>query len=474
MKNKQLIESLKKLMTIHCDPTSQSHDERYYTKTDMDNIFWYTGLKKYTTIINLTDTSVYSEDTWYPVNGEPFSRHQAFQVTAHLNISGTPSWATHANGFYCDLDLINIASGWGTTNGEITVLNNEMRFVKDGKHPAIFVQNYQSSVPIWYLRGGGRYEIVSSVNMSWTPHTDAYVSKPDDPLYRVEYPATTNPPKTAAGLQLSTMMTNIDGTASNVNGQGIIYGKTHAPTDSELFRYQGLQLRENELSDNAHTNDIHYAPGITFNWKGATASTMVMNALGNFVFFRSNGVNRATIDAIFQSSSADYAELFEYEDGNTNNNDRVGLFVTMKGDKITLAQSEDDYILGVISGNPSMLGNAADNEWSGKVLCDDFGRTLYEKTNTTEDMPILNPDYDPDLIYIPRTQRPEWDAVGMIGVLSVIDDGTCVVDGYCTASKNGIATFANNEYELRGGGSVVKHFRVIKRVSKNVIKIVFR
>lgn len=39
----------------------------------------------------------------------------------------------------------------------------------------------------------------------------------------------------------------------------------------------------------------------------------------------------------------------------------------------------------------------------------------------------------------------------MIGVLSVIDDGTCVVDGYCTASKNGIATFANNEYELRGG-----------------------
>ena len=31
------------------------------------------------------------------------------------------------------------------------------------------------------------------------------------------------------------------------------------------------------------------------------------------------------------------------------------------------------------------------------------------------DVPIENPDYDPDLVYEPRSERPEWNVVGMLG-----------------------------------------------------------
>ena len=35
--------------------------------------------------------------------------------------------------------------------------------------------------------------------------------------------------------------------------------------------------------------------------------------------------------AAYNSSGADYAELFQWLDDNTNNEDRAGLFVTLKG-----------------------------------------------------------------------------------------------------------------------------------------------
>jgi hypothetical protein len=50
----------------------------------------------------------------------------------------------------------------------------------------------------------------------------------------------------------------------------------------------------------------------------------------------------------------------------------------------------------------------------------------------------------------------------MLGVLSVRDDGTCQVNGYCTVADGGIATASETGY------------RVIKRVNDHIIKIVFK
>lgn len=170
----------------------------------------------------------------------------------------------------------------------------------------------------------------------------------------------------------------------------------------------------------------------------------------------------------FNSTGADYAEFFEWVDGNPNNEDRVGRFVTFSDDKIKIANTNDDYILGVISGNPSVIGNSYNDMWNEMYIRDEFNRIVYEdvevlgKPNYIKHRMKINPLYDPNKKYIPREQRPEWSAVGMLGVLSVYDDGTCIVNRYAKVSDNGTATKADNGY------------RVLKRVTGNIIKILFR
>lgn len=177
------------------------------------------------------------------------------------------------------------------------------------------------------------------------------------------------------------------------------------------------------------------------------------------------------------TSGADYAEFFEWLDANPNNEDRRGYFVTLDGDKIKIAEP-GDYILGIISALPSVVGNSDEN-WRGRYVLDEFGGFITEEFEYEEEIvdketgeikTVIktgtrykeNPEYNPTLSYIQREDRPEWDTVGMMGVLAVRDDGTCQVNGYCQVSEGGVATASENGY------------RVIKRVNENVVKVVFR
>jgi hypothetical protein len=187
----------------------------------------------------------------------------------------------------------------------------------------------------------------------------------------------------------------------------------------------------------------------------------------------------------YMSAGADYAEYFEWQDANPDAEDRRGYFVTLDGEQIKIAKS-DDYILGIISGQPAVIGNG-DEDWMGRYILDEFGAFIPEEFEYEEEIheTIIdeetgesrvetkivtttgirykeNPDYDPSLPYIQRADRPEWDAVGMMGVLSVRDDGTCQVNGYCKVAEGGIATASDSGY------------RVIKRVNDHIVKVVFK
>lgn len=189
------------------------------------------------------------------------------------------------------------------------------------------------------------------------------------------------------------------------------------------------------------------------------------------------------------ANSQDYAEFFEWADQNTEEEDRVGLFVTFdenETDKIRIASSADDYILGIVSGSPFVLGNGDCSVWNGMFLRDSFGRKRMEPAPKMKEAdeglvpevdehgevifqgtkPIINPDYDSTQPYIKRSERPEWDAIGMLGILAVYDDGTCIPGKYCTVAENGIATFAEEENK--------NCYRVIKRIDENIVKVVFR
>lgn len=72
------------------------------------------------------------------------------------------------------------------------------------------------------------------------------------------------------------------------------------------------------------------------------------------------------------------------------------------------------------------------NDTEGKVIQPGFTKTE----------PRLNPKWDATKEYIPRSQRPEWVAVGLLGKLLLRDDGTCEVNGYCKPNDEGIGTNA--------------------------------
>ena len=186
-----------------------------------------------------------------------------------------------------------------------------------------------------------------------------------------------------------------------------------------------------------------------------------------------------------QTQGADYAEYFEWEDGNSENEDRVGLLVSLYGEKIKLAEPGDE-ILGIISGTAAVLGDNYEWEWNGKYLKDDFGRTVYEKVEEFLEVPVvnietgkavtetrslgfmnrpkLNPNYDPEKEYINRRDRQEWDIVGMIGKLYLRDDGTSTVNGYVTVGTNGIATASSEKTNIR----------VLSRVNDHVVKVLLK
>ena len=188
------------------------------------------------------------------------------------------------------------------------------------------------------------------------------------------------------------------------------------------------------------------------------------------------------------STGADYAELFEWLDGNPNGEDRIGMVVTLEGDKIRLANADDD-ILGVISGTAGVLGDNAMYEWKDKYLTDDYGRIIYDdpaeefveytdyvdpsdpstwvtvKESTGFHVyPKMNPNFDPSQEYISREDRKEWDAVGLIGKLHVRDDGSCKVGGYARVDANGIVTASLNKTNMQ----------VMKRITDNIILVMMR
>ena len=64
-------------------------------------------------------------------------------------------------------------------------------------------------------------------------------------------------------------------------------------------------------------------------------------------------------DKEYTSPCADYAEYFEWADGNPNNEDRAGYFVKLKDGKIVLCE-DFDTPLGIISATPAIIGDSGD------------------------------------------------------------------------------------------------------------------
>jgi hypothetical protein len=174
--------------------------------------------------------------------------------------------------------------------------------------------------------------------------------------------------------------------------------------------------------------------------------------------FKIDGSGTTTADGGFNATGADYAEYFEWKDGNTNSEDRVGKTVVLDGNKIRLSTSDDTQstIIGVVSARPVVLGDAHEEKWKHKYETDDYGRYIREEYTQTEwkegdnfltyqtdkipsDVTVpkdakvtskdnngdkltrrkLNTAFDESITYTPRSKRKEFSPIGLVGKLKV-------------------------------------------------------
>ena len=146
----------------------------------------------------------------------------------------------------------------------------------------------------------------------------------------------------------------------------------------------------------------------------------------------------------------DYAEYFQ---NSIRNIYTPGTIMTLVGDKVEPCSSDKDFILGTVTKTAGVIGNAAEHCWHKRYLTDSLGAPIYEDyeyvsfeyeingerhffSGDIKLSPIyvdpsrvriekrirqkVNPDYNPDLTYIPRSERPsEHTLVSLLGQVFV-------------------------------------------------------
>jgi cytoskeletal protein CcmA (bactofilin family) len=228
--------------------------------------------------------------------------------------------------------------------------------------------------------------------------------------------------------------------SSSSNQSGVVIGASHASFSANVISI---------ITQRANSSSFRYIQGLSSNTGDTDYSV--------------RGDGEVFADGSFNSGGADYAEMFEWKDGNTSSEDRVGKTVVLDGNQIRLSTSDDAQatIIGVVSARPVVLGDAQSDKWKDKYETDSYGRYVFEEYTQTEwtietddgakelksyqtdmipsDVTVpddaivtskdqngdnlkrrkLNSSFDASKTYIPREDRKEFSAIGLVGKLRV-------------------------------------------------------
>ena len=200
---------------------------------------------------------------------------------------------------------------------------------------------------------------------------------------------------------------------TNINGNGD-FGAARLYVDNPLNNNAGLRLAASHASFGAPM--LHISTTRTAN----TGFQMILarSAGNNDTEFLVSGTGVVTADGSISGGGADYAEYFEWTDGNSSNEDRVGTSVVLVANKVRPATADDasSTIIGVVSGNAGMVGDSdIEGKWKGKYLRDDYARYLLDSDGDKR----LNPDFVEGQAYVQRENRKEWDTIGLMGKLRI-------------------------------------------------------
>ena len=438
-------------------PSGHNHDDRYYTETEMNTL-----------LNNKSNTNHAHAYAGSDSAGGKATSAKVADSVAWGNVSGKPtgyppSSHNHDDRYYTETEMNTKLNGKSDTTHHHDSVYSKATNVKNGTGNYAVAEGAGNTASGYYAHAEGS----NAKATADCAHAEGF--------------------KTIAS-HLYTHAEGSETTASSNNAHAEGLETVASAPCSHAENYH--TIAKGHCSHAAGDNTIaagrcSFAIG-TYN-KDPAGSINAMNS--PFMIGKgSDDANRANIFRVYytgtvystgayNTTGADYAEYFEWLDKNTSDEDRVGYFVTLDGEKIRIATEEEDYILGIVSATPSIIGNSYDDQWIGREIRDEWGRIIYEEVEIEEEreeegnilqearkemQPKLNKDYDNSKEYIGRSQRKEWSAVGMLGQLLVRDDGTCQVNSYCQCGKEGVATASETGY------------RVLARVSNNIIKVLFR
>ena len=242
------------------DGTGSGLDADLLDGKHRDNL--YQGIEDWmvvTTGLNATvdlSASSYDQDTYYPVVGStiPYKGMQFIKVFVQLNSGTTPTWGTHEKGFSCNLELFALAGGWGTTSSHTIISQYSCNFCKDNINPVGYSQLSNSSTPILWLRGGGKYFVRTGYNCEWSIKTATYI---------VSSQSVTPQKGGTAPLSINraTMHTNINGGASQLSTSRTLWGQSFNGTANVNGDMTGVGNIAQTLSPSAWTEGKHaYVP----------------------------------------------------------------------------------------------------------------------------------------------------------------------------------------------------------------------
>ena len=164
--------------------------------------------------------------------------------------------------------------------------------------------------------------------------------------------------------------------------------------------------------------------------------------------FRVDGEGSVFANGSYYSKGSCYAEMFEWADGNSRNEDRNGFTVTLDANGKLRVADEGDKVVGVVVPDAAVVGNTAWNHWHKKyrnktikysvvewleiettklksfykhnlskdfalpenaveIQTDSYGNDLYKK--------VLDHTWDSSEEYLGREKRKDWAVVCILG-----------------------------------------------------------
>ena len=277
---------------------------------------------------------------------------------------------------------------------------------------------------------------------------------------------------TGCGVSLGQPPSTLNTNAASVGGphtasseRSLVVGQGNTATDDSLAVGENCTAAVNSMALGNAANAALYGGGNVLAMAAnndvvgtASANTLVLDAAAQIPGHPTAaiapgslgpgaGVGNVYLDAGgVYSGGADYAEMFEWNDGNTNGADRRGFFVSLiNGNKIEPGNSN---VVGVVSSSPAVIGDAADLSWQGKYERDEFGGMVYQMVDGNR-VPKPSSTYNPTQSYTPRRGRKEWAPIGLIGKLYVRSAQALTAGSKCSANSSGYAVSGNDYHILR-------------------------